>query len=441
MTSSCIAYIAQNRPEADKLFRDALEHIDEKDRTLATRKISYTTSEYSLQDRIGQSSGQLGSVATQTGRSSLEPHQKLERRLAASRLHNDPSYLAAGIPVQGPPFSMPGPRDAAPIPRQSADPFYSLQNNQTRSKTAQIPIAPTVPSSSERPTFELEGLSPSFSAQVPRLKESATGAIPKPGFTNSESEDGILGEVTEMIGALVIDYKRHPPMDVFRRDTMLPKKLRQHDFGSNLKFRSQYASTDQPLKRSRFNFLAKARDGVSTNVSVAIEADRCVEYMLDDSEGYIDMYSAMANSEWARDWIVKKKEQQKSVYVVVAYIVYLNARVQETAAGEDTLGRRGMSLASHTGIPEPGAANAALGARPGISANSMGSNTFGKSFRSLHLHPSMPTPFPDKEFEKRDWQIQAISVRQVFLDANLHCKWSLGEEESAYFWGPRNRPY
>ena len=433
MTSSCIAYTAQNRPEADKLFRDALEHIDEKDRSLATRKISYTTSDSNPQDRIGQRSGQLGSVTTQIGQSSPEPHQKLGRLLAASRLHNDPSYLTADSPVQGTPFSMPGPQDAAPMKRQSA-----LQRNQTRSKTAQIPIAPTAPSSSEKPKSRLEGLSPSFSAQGPRLEGSATGVIPRPGFTNSESESGIVGEVTEMIGAFVIDYKRHPPMDVFRRDELPPKNFRLHDFGTNLKFRSQYASTDQPLKRSRFNLLAKARDGVSTNVSVAIEADRCVEYMLDDSERYLDMYF---RNESPRYWIKKKQEQKKSVYVVVAYIVYLNARVQETAIGEDTLGRRGMSLASHTGISEPGAANAALGARPGISADSMGSNTFGKSSRFLHLHPSMLTPFPDREFEKRDWQIQAISVRQVLLAAGYVWKWSLGEEESAYFWGPRNRPY
>ena len=354
-----------------------------------------------------------------------------------SRLHNDPSYLVVGTPVQGPPFSIPGPQDAAPIPRQSADSFYSLQNNQTRHKTAQIPIASTVPSSSEKPTFRLEELSPSFSAQGPRLEGSAIGAIPRPGFTNSESENGVFGEITEMLGALVTDYKRHPPMDMFRRDTMPPKKLRQHDFGTNLRFRSQYASTDQPLKRSRFNLLAKARDGVSTNVSVAIEADRCVEHMLDDSEGYINMYRA---NQSPRDWMLKKHSQEKSVYVVVAYIVYLNARIQETAAGEDTRGRRGMSLASHTGIPEPGAANAALGARPGISANSMGSNTFGKLFGFLHLHPSMPTPFPDKEFEKRDWQIQAISVREVVWKST-QWEWSLGDEESAYFWGPRNRPY
>lgn len=386
---SCIAFDAQDRPEADKLFRDALEHLDEEDRALASIKTFHTISNTRPQNWILQSSGQPGSAATpkaltpliQVGQSGSLPKQNTSRSVAASRapLETVPKNLAAESQVQRPPGSMPGPLDAALAPRQSVDSFYSLQNTPTRPNTAPIPTAPAAPSSSDKASPQSKRPKLSSSGPGRRLEGSSTStwtsAASRSMFTNREIGSGDVGEIGEWIGSLVVDYKRYPPVDMFT--AALPgKKIMRVVLGTDLKFRSTYVATDPPRKRSRFSLLGTAWGGMSTKVDVAIEADRCEEYLLENSEGYVDRWVSDGNP---RKWIARKNDQNKRFYVVVGYIVYLNARVQEAAAGEGFPGGSSMSFASLAVPVVDTIAGASVGIEPGLSANSMGSNTFGKS--------------------------------------------------------------
>jgi hypothetical protein len=124
-------------------------------------------------------------------------------------------------------------------------------------------------------------------------------------FTKKVIGSGDVGrEIDDGIGSLVVDYKRYPPMDMFASETPLNKEITRVDLVTGLKFRSIYVTTNPPHKRGRLNILGTACSGVSTKISVAIEADRC-EYLLKDSEGYVSRLVPITEP---RKWITKKKD-------------------------------------------------------------------------------------------------------------------------------------
>ena len=395
LTSSCIAYNAHDRPKAERLFRDALENVDERDRASATRRILYTTSESRPQYQTWQISGETESAETQVGRSGAIPHQEVKRDLTASSvsLPTDSRHLTAGNTVQGPPFSIAGSQDTVHVPRQSVDSFYSTQNGHNFSNYTQLPTAP-IKLSSSRPKSLLDSSAQSFQDfPVPgqRLEGSSTSTLSSPVPTLNESEHRMIGEVTELIGSLVLDFERHPPRNMLKPES--PYKFRQYDLGTNLMFQSQnttYRAAPRPPKRSIFGFLKKDYPHpplASFNPKVSIKADRCMEYVLENSEEIFQAWGSWPNPR-SYTWFSLNKHQMQRVYIVVSYIVYLNARVQEADAS---------------------------------------------------------TPYPEKQYEKKGWQIQAVTVREIQTQQSYDVAspevYTLGHEMSAYFWGPRNRPY
>jgi hypothetical protein len=143
---------------------------------------------------------------------------------------------------------------------------------------------------------------------------------------------------------------------------ILPQVMRMN-LSQNSKFESSYETTDPHPKRKVF---PSSRSASRVKIAVAIEADNCDELTLKYSDDYINKLMDIPD---CRSWFERKKAQKKAVYLVVGYIIYVNARVSQNAAGDGVSSQ--ISAGSLSGVN----VGASISARSSPSLNWRGSST------------------------------------------------------------------
>ncbi|KAF4629601.1 hypothetical protein G7Y89_g8548 [Cudoniella acicularis] len=370
---SCIDYNQKDRPDAETLFNLALKHVDKSDRVLA----SVQTSSQTISD-IG------------------------------------PSTPSPQRPEQSDKDHMPkSPNESAQAPQQSVDAFYSLQGGPATQPTAQSAPLPDVAPNPLLPVTDGGALNApnTFANTTTKHRNDLALDFSSSRITTHEIGTGdIYPEIMEGLGSLVVDFQRYPPMDT--KVWGAHKEITRVNLNRETKFQSKYETMVAPQKR---RFFPSSRSESKTQVSVTIEADACDEYILKSSEDYL--YGIMRDQD-CREWFERKRAQKKAVYLVVGYIVYVNARVTQTSAGQGN--SELVSAGSITGVNVP-SVSASLTPKASIwsSTASIGSNAI------------------DSIYEKRGPQVQAAYVQEVRM---LKSGPSLGDMTTVFFWGPQSRP-
>ena len=342
---ACLAFQAEFRPDADSLFKQALGSLEESDCALASVETSYTLSEpvpgVEDQQSLGQQIENLApsvSLNAQPEKSlgSSLPHMKsnsgirsnssLEHREEASRVFPQSQQTSLSVSRSG---------LSAPSFRQSADSFYERQKNRGIQD-------PTSTSS---------------------LGQRAPGKFGDSEFSaDREVGGGSVDEIYDWIGNFVTDYKIYPHMD------MLPisnpgrkKQIMRVVRGTHISFTSIYVV---PKTRRFLGVKHNKQSGIMVN----IDADRCEEVILEHAKEHLNF----SIDHGRRSWVEERKALGKTVYLILGYIVYLNALVSEKSVDSS----RSKTAGATGAYPESSLI---------IGSSTQASNAFSK----CHHSPSM----------------------------------------------------
>lgn len=416
LISSCINYNPKDRPDAEKLFKLALQHVNQDDRPLASIQTYHTISDIGSQHRTLQNPDH--SDKTLPFGSSLAP-MPLGRDVIRARGGQSNSKLKS---------------PSSPVsPRQSADTFYSLENTTTRttqsrdidlSSAISVPLA-NLDVSTGKPEKQ------NITMGNPTINSPPDSSWNSFGSTFVSRDIGIGNiemEIEEGIGSLVVDHQNYPPLDMLTPVPHVRKDITKSVLARDAQFiNSHYIYPDRKRK-----FFSSFRSTASA-IEVAIKADLCEQFILRNSEAYIDEALNTVN---VRDWFEKKKAQKKAVYLVVEYIMYENARVNQRATGHSLSDgfsgaslSRSVKISAATGVP--------VGGMSSTSTTSVVSSAEGRSLIMLCLKSLTQAETHEKMYEKRGPHIQAASVREVRISKSGP---TLGDPLTVFFWGPRSKP-
>lgn len=356
---SCLVHDKLKRPDASEIYFEALKNLDDADSALASIGPFHTILSPKPQNYASPSEpGSEQNTNSNLSGIKVQRMTDLEGHAVASQAQRQTGENIIPIPM-----------------RQSMDSFYFSKQDSPVPHAASSPQSVAhVVSPPTTKVSEPETQNPNKQALV-RASSPMRSTRSSMSTTTRSIGDGSMSEIERWIGCLVVDYQRFPPVDKFI--SFADKNIMDKNLGTDIQFVYTDASSI-PRKQSRFGFSLgpTPRDRVSTEtkVEVKIAADECVEFILDESESYIEY---LLLQEEPREWYERHKELKKRVYVTVGYIVYSNARIQESTAGSS----RGFSTTSNRSLFA--SAGAPVGVEVGaISSGSMGSNSFGKTTAS-----------------------------------------------------------
>ena len=287
----CIEKLPENRPEADEMFQSAFEHVNKADIILASLRTSDTTS--ALNQQISLPTLTAASI----GNLSKAPQS------SKSLLLDPPSR----------PFSVP------------ADPSLPVVNNDA--------IRPPEPSQAN-PLGLPDRLSP---------------------WRQSTASGSFDYELKRGLGSFMVDFRRHPPLDVLSPPDDFPVKHLVHNLSGRIAFKYSENQDDSTQKRSKLKFYRLSRPQ-QTKSQMVIEAEASFEHVLENSEDYVR--GVFDTEKDHRQWLLRKYDEEQDCYVVMGYITYIDARISEDGANENL--KRNMAAAMTI---EPGASSSSFNSR------------------------------------------------------------------------------
>jgi serine/threonine protein kinase len=281
LVKDCLAFDKTNRPDAKSIFRQSLAHITEKERMLASVEILTSSSEAEARE----------TTSSVSAKDSATPWSA-DKKPLVDKLSKD-------------------------------------QKN-----TAQ----PALSTSEKEPTV------PAVNLWAERAKKQKSANREKAGGDDMTTSLRPLGaggppsDIRERIGSLVIDYERLTPREVFMPSIPFSaKKIEMELLAEDFQYDNSFVQPESGPSRSssRLDFLRPTlrHSSTSTEVSISIKADNCEEFYLSNSEEY---FKTLLLRKEIENWIYRQDQMGKTVYLVVGYICYQNALVEEASAHERT---------------------------------------------------------------------------------------------------------
>lgn len=380
---ACISTDAKNRPDAEQIFMKSLDNLEEEDRALASVETSYTMSEIGPPGSDLQSPDPSSkSMPVRATSSSAQA----DKPSPGSKLTPASTQPQAQVGAEAPIVSHSVQPAYNAVPRRAADSFFKLDSASVLSEpapisgsSAQPKISKPIDKTEKKSTWarlkssfggnrdgkasmatksrhvKASSLSESFQTMPKsetrngpeRLTPSTNfGSAYSSSISGSVSMDFGRGnsdeEIGALIGSLAVDYYRYPPLEMFNRFEHISKKVFAIHLGEDMKFSHSNIDAKQPGKGflgDRFLSASSKASYSRAEVSVEVELDRAREFQLEDYEEY---FAHIMDSAAPRDWVRRKKQQNRRVVLVVGYIVYTNTRVHE-AGGRNGSGRNSAS--------------------------------------------------------------------------------------------------
>lgn len=342
LISSCIAYESQTRPEIDVIFSESLGHLDDEDLALASIATQHTLSDFMAQDER---------------RSNVPgPNDKSSKLKTAP---SKPEGFLATFAKSLASMTLTEPGSAqAPLEQRSR-----TEEDTPVSKSTQRPQQRSFNESKDE---ELDQRMTTSSA-----KPHESTSLPHPVTVSREMGSGNAHEITGLIGNLVIDFERHPPRESKRTD-LARNDITRVVLAADLQFQAVHSNQIAPIKRNKLSKLGLGRDrSAASETIVEIEADRCEEYLIPNYEEELDgqSWGKYGQHHSERTWIRQKEAVKKETYVVISYLVYLNARVRETISGgksgKGPKSGAGISNESGNGLPNNGSTSSTSSSNAG----------------------------------------------------------------------------
>jgi hypothetical protein len=369
----CISTDAKDRPDAETIFMQSLEHLEEEDRALASVETSHTMSEIVPQGPGLQSPDPLSkSIPVGPLSPSAQANKSSTGSKTAAALTQTQPQLGAKTPVISHPVQ---PADIA-VPRRTIDSFFRLDSASVRSQpapTAHSLNPPEIPKTVDRTASQsalarlksyigenrrskaldtkrrqVDKENVSKSKQLTSNPRTIVRKNPSIASTNFASTSSTIfnsapmnfghgsaeEEVDRLIGSLAVDYYHYPPLDMFCNIDPEKRRVTMINLCEQMTFAHTHSDIGPRSKGIWVDMLSTSSRASSnrTEVSVEVQLDGAMEFQLQDFEGYFDY---LMQDHAPRTWVHRKKLQNRRVYLIVGYIVYKNARVNEGGGRTD----------------------------------------------------------------------------------------------------------